>query len=807
MPLPCCIAAIYGAQCASAGRPRQIKAIVETLDNIAHWRRTIFSSLMFFVLVLGTLTAIPSIVLLASEGTWPMVGVDSVALAWIAAVWWFKRVPYTIRVLNFLAIIFAVGIALMLTVGPVSQIYLFSAPIFAAVLLGLWPALGALGASGLTVFLLSYAGHTRLHVAGMPDQGFVPSLMITMNYLFIGAIITVSCSALLQRLARSLEDQRRFADSLQKGKNELHALNAELRLTAAAVARLNDMVVIAKVLDEPAAELPIIFVNDAFQRRTGYERSEVLGRGWRMLLGTDSEPAEVERIARAVARSEAVSAELLYYTKSGEPYWVELELVPFADEGGNNTHWVAVGRDITERKKSEKHIHRLAFFDVLTGLPNRRLLMDRLDKLLAGAQAGGCFGAVMFIDLDHFKTINDARGHAIGDALLRNAAARLSSLVRKGDTVARIGGDEFVVLLADLGHDSASAGEAALVVSEKIRRAITDSFEVDGQSYNSSASIGVSLLPRAGQTVHDLLREADMAMYRAKVGGRNAVAFFEETMMADAQRRLTMQRDLAAAFENGELAMFLQLQVDCDGVPVGAELLMRWQRADGVMVSPEHFIPAAEESGLIGPLGQWALREACTALQRLAQAGHAMPLSVNVSPLQFRQPDFVAQVRAILDETGAPATQLIFEVTEGLLIEDLDQTIARMHELAALGIRLSIDDFGTGYSSLAYLKRMPLYELKIDRSFIRDTPGDANGTAIVQSILAMAAHLGLRVVAEGVETREQAAFLAGNGAPGMQGYLFARPMPLGDLIGVLDGCSAGPVRADIRGERAGAAAA
>jgi diguanylate cyclase (GGDEF)-like protein/PAS domain S-box-containing protein len=758
---------------------------LDKLDNIAHWRGQIFSSLLTIVLALGTLTAIPSMIQLATEGLWPVVVMDVVALTWLSALWWFKKIPYTIRVLNFLAIIYVIGVGLMMTVGPVSQIYLFSVPLLAATLLGMRSAMLCLGVSALTIFVLSYAGLAKMHMAGMPENGLLPSLMITLNYLFIGAIITASCSILLQRLERSLEDLRMFARSLQRGKDELHTLNAELRLTAAAVARLNDMVVIAKVVKGGGAEQPIIFVNEAFERRTGYQRAEVIGNSWRMLRGADTDPAVIERIGAAVARTEPVTAELMYYTKSGAPYWVEMELVPFADEGGNNTHWVAVGRDITERKKSEGHIHRLAFFDVLTGLPNRRLLMERLDQLLASAQAGAGFGAVMFIDLDHFKYINDARGHAVGDALLRNAAERLSRLVRKGDTVARIGGDEFVVLLAHLGHDKAGASESALVVAEKIRHAITECFQIDGQSYNSSASIGVTLLPKAGQTVHDLLREADTAMYRAKAEGRNGFVFFEATMQAEVERRLTMERDLADAFDNGELAMHLQLQVDSRGVPVGAELLMRWRTADGAIVSPDLFIPVAEESGLIVPLGQWAMRQACHCWQKLSRAGHALPLSVNVSPSQFRQPDFVAQVREILADTGTPADQLIFEVTEGLLIEKLDETIARMHELAALGIRLSIDDFGTGYSSLSYLKRMPLYELKIDRSFIRDTPGDANGTAIVQSIIAMAGHLGLRVVAEGVETRAQAEFLAANGAPGMQGYLFARPMPLPNLIALL----------------------
>jgi EAL domain-containing protein (putative c-di-GMP-specific phosphodiesterase class I) len=300
----------------------------------------------------------------------------------------------------------------------------------------------------------------------------------------------------------------------------------------------------------------------------------------------------------------------------------------------------------------------------------------------------------------------------------------------------------------------------------------------------------VTLLSHPNQSAHDLLREADTAMYRAKADGRNRVSFFEATMQAEVERRLTLERDLAAALDNGELSMHWQLQVDARGLPVGAELLMRWQRPNGTFVPPDVFIPVAEECGLIVSLGQWALRQACLGFLQLHQAGFAMPLSVNVSPSQFRQTDFVAQVRSILRETGAPASELIFEVTEGLLIENLDDTIGRMHELAALGIRLSIDDFGTGYSSLSYLKRMPLYELKIDKSFIRDTPCDANGTAIVQSILAMASHLGLSVVAEGVETREQADFLAANGAPRMQGYLFARPMPLEQMVARL--CATGP---------------
>ncbi|MGO4476830.1 putative bifunctional diguanylate cyclase/phosphodiesterase [Massilia sp. 2TAF26] len=761
-----------------------------TYYDIAHWRSRVFESLLSYVVLLGTLAAVPSIGLSISEGLWPVALMDSVALAWVAALWRLPRLNYTFRVLNFLAILYMIGIGLMLTIGPVSQIFLMALPVLGVVLLGMRPALGALCFCGASIFFLGLGGYARLYVSGMEEHALLPCLIVTLNYLFVGALITLTCGGLLQRLDSSMEELSRTADSLEEGHARLHELNAELRLTSAAVARLNDMVLIAKVDHREGAEQPIIFANDAFVRRTGYSREEIVGRSMRVLHGPETDEIEVRRILDAMARGEAVTSELVNYTRNGEKYWVEMELVPFAGEGGRNTHWVVVGRDITDRKNAADAIHRLAFYDVLTGLPNRRLLIERLDAMVVRAHTGGGLGAVLFIDLDNFKTINDARGHAIGDVMLKHAAQRVAAVLRQGDTVARLGGDEFVVLLENLGRDVQRATGAAQAVAEKIRAALAEDVEIGGQLYHASASIGVALPLRDGRTGQDLLREADTAMYRAKVAGRNGVTLFESSMLTEAERKLTLERDLAAAMENGELAMHLQLQIDHERTPVGAELLMRWRRADGTMVAPDVFIPAAESSGLILPLGQWALRQACLSWLRLDRAGLAVPLSVNVSPLQFRQPDFVDQVCAVLVETGAPASQLIFEVTEGLLVNDLNETIGRMHELARMGIRFSIDDFGTGYSSLAYLKKMPLYELKIDKSFIRDTPGDANGTAIVQSILAMADHLGLRVVAEGVETQQQASFLAANRQPAMQGFLFSRPVPLDDFIAQLQGWEA-----------------
>ncbi len=433
-------------------------------------------------------------------------------------------------------------------------------------------------------------------------------------------------------------------------------------------------------------------------------------------------------------------------------------------------------------QEGQQKVHQLAFYDVLTGLPNKRMLVERITTMLTTPQRAGSCGAVLFVDLDNFKDINDARGHAVGDAILRHAAERLGAVVRKSDTVARTGGDEFVVLLACLPEESEPAGRTAMAVAEKIRCAIAESFQVDGHAYQSSASIGVTMLTQSSQSADDLLREADTAMYRAKAEGRNAIVFFEGAMQAQVEQRLSMARDLLAAFEGGQMQMHYQAQVDRYGTVVGAELLMRWRRSDGSMVPPAVFIPIAEQSGLIERLGHWALREACQAVLRLQAAGWPLALSVNVSPNQFRQKDFVEQVRRTLADSGAPAHLLILEVTEGLLIDNLDETIGRMAELAGMGLRFSIDDFGTGYSSLAYLRKMPLYELKIDRSFINDVPDNPGGVAIVQSILSMARHLGLRVVAEGVETAAQSSFLSASECDCMQGYLFARPAPFSQLL-------------------------
>jgi diguanylate cyclase (GGDEF)-like protein len=444
--------------------------------------------------------------------------------------------------------------------------------------------------------------------------------------------------------------------------------------------------------------------------------------------------------------------------------------------------WHGFITDITDRKTAEAHTHQLAYFDALTGLPNRRMLIERIHGALGSAQRSAQFGALLFVDLDNFKQINDARGHSVGDILLKQVAQRLSQDVRGEDLVARLGGDEFVVLAGNLGTDAESAALHARAVADKVREVLETPYTIDGTAYGCTASVGITVYPKKGESVDDLLREADIAMYRAKVAGRNRIAFFEAAMQAEVEERLALEQDLKQAIAAGRLMVHVQPQVDAEGREVGGELLLRWVDPRRGSVPPSTFIPVAEETGLIYALGEIVIRQACDALNRLGAAGRRLPLSVNVSPRQFRKDDFVDRVRAILAETGAPASGLIFEVTEGLLIENWEATLARMSELVALGIRFSIDDFGTGYSSLSYLKKMPLFELKIDRSFVRDTPDDPSDTAIVQSVLSVARHLGLRVVAEGVETQAQADFLRANRCECMQGFLFARPMPLADWL-------------------------
>lgn len=467
----------------------------------------------------------------------------------------------------------------------------------------------------------------------------------------------------------------------------------------------------------------------------------------------------------------------------GSAIWVSISGAPVFDDQGEFVGYRGTGREITARKQAEAEIERLAFYDALTGLPNRRLLIDRLNQAVAASARRACFGALLFIDLDNFKVLNDTRGHHMGDELLKQVATRLTECVRSIDTVARLGGDEFVVMLEELGAVEAEAAAQAELVGKKILGAINKHFDLEGQAHHSSPSIGVTLYFGHQQSVDQLLQRADLAMYQSKAAGRNTLRFFDPVMQAAASARAALEIDLRKALQNHEFALHYQPVVDESSSITGVEALLRWTHPVRGMVSPAEFIPVAEQAGLIVPLGQWVLQAACA--QLVAWNGSAatrrLTMAVNVSARQFRHPDFTAQLLELLRVSGANPYRLKLELTESMLLSDFDDVIVKMGELRSIGVNFALDDFGTGYSSLSYLKRLPLDQLKIDQSFVRDVLSDPNDAAIARTILSLAQSLDLSVVAEGVETAGQRDFLLKMGCRAFQGYFFGRPVAVEQL--------------------------
>jgi diguanylate cyclase (GGDEF)-like protein/PAS domain S-box-containing protein len=451
---------------------------------------------------------------------------------------------------------------------------------------------------------------------------------------------------------------------------------------------------------------------------------------------------------------------------------------PIFDEQGEFQGYRGTGRDITEQKQVEEKIRHMAHHDALTQLPNRTLLYDRIGQAIAQAQRNDEVLALLFIDLDRFKTVNDSLGHPVGDRLLQAVAGRLVACTRSSDTIARIGGDEFVVLLGDLDRP-----EAARHVAQKILDSLSEPATIDGHELKVTPSVGICAYPHDGEDVGTLMRNADTAMYHAKQMGRNNYQFFTQAMNDAAQQRLVLENDLRYAVERGEFILHYQPQLDLKtDVIVGFEALVRWRHPQRGMVPPSEFIPAAEETGLIGPIGEWVLHEACSQARVWQKAGATqLQVAVNCSAQQFQREGFVETVGRILRETGMPALRLELEITESVIIHHSEEVNARFQALGDMGVRISIDDFGTGYSSLSYLKRLAIHQLKIDQSFVRDISSDPDDAAIVSAIIAIAHSLDLDVVAEGVETSEQLAYLRSLGCDTAQGYLFSRPLPAEDF--------------------------
>lgn len=537
------------------------------------------------------------------------------------------------------------------------------------------------------------------------------------------------------------------------------------------------------------AEARILRVNKAFQNITGYSAQEAVGHNPRMLKSGQHDAHFYQAMWTQLLSTGKWSGEICDRRKNGETYQKFMTITAVHNDQQQVIHYVGVFRDISDQMNAEQEIHRLAFYDPLTKLPNRRLLMDTLQHAMAASLRHDRHGALLFIDLDHFKYINDTQGHAKGDQLLIEVAQRLQGCVRDSDSVGRLGGDEFVVLLEDLSCQAEEAARQVELVVEKIRSKLNMPYLLQGTEYLSTASIGITLFYGHTESVENLLKYADVAMYQAKTAGRNVIRFFDPKMQADLNLRAVMENELRQALEKQQFRLFYQVQVDSVRRPIGAEVLLRWVHPERGLVSPMQFIPIAEEAGLISSIGLWVLVNACVQLQ-LWQDNDQMrdlTLSVNVSAKQFRQPDFVAQVRRALWESNANPSHLKLELTESAVLESIEDTISKMSELKQLGISFSMDDFGTGYSSLQYLKRLPLDEIKIDQTFVRDITSDQNDAAIVQTIIAMSETLGLTVIAEGVETQEQLDFLELRGCHAYQGYLFSRPVNLTEFEALLQG--------------------
>ena len=528
----------------------------------------------------------------------------------------------------------------------------------------------------------------------------------------------------------------------------------------------------------------IEYVNAAFEHNTGYRREEVLGLNPRFLQSGQTPLATYEAMWKALQAGEHWDGEVINRRKDGQLTVQSVTIAPVRDGTGAIDRYLSVQLDVTAQREAEATAHRLAWFDPLTGLPNRHRLLAELDASLGADRRQASHSAILLINLDRFKTVNEALGHAAGDALLRLLAQRLGQLQGAGDMLARLSADEFALLLHAQESQAAAASAAAMRAAQAVHAALVAPFELEsGELVNVTASVGVALLPHdEGDTPGDVLRRADTALHRAKAAGGQQAAFFDAAMGRVVSERFAVEQDLRRGLAAQELRLYLQPQVNRQGHMVSAEALVRWQHPDKGLVPPATFIGVAEESDLIAELGHWVLAQVCGHLGRLRASGQHLPIAVNVSPRQFHKADFVPAVLRALEQAGARPDDLVLEITEGVVIEQVDAVVRKMGQLTQRGVRFSIDDFGTGYSSLAYLKRLPIHELKIDKSFVQDAPHDPSDAALVEAILSVAGHLRLKVVAEGVETQEQADFLNQRANVVHQGYLFGRPAPAEDVL-------------------------
>jgi len=556
---------------------------------------------------------------------------------------------------------------------------------------------------------------------------------------------------------------------------ERKLVEEELRIAAVAFACQNGMII-------TDAKGVIQRVNPAFVRLTGYSPEEAIGKTPAILHSGRQGVLFYQQMWEQLQQTGYWQGEVWNKRKNGQIYAEMLTISAIKSNEQCVTHFVGSFTDITQNKEAEAQIHRLAYYDPLTKLPNRRLLQDRLDQAIVAAARSGMHGAMFFIDIDHFKALNDTRGHDVGDLLLTDVAQRLREAVREQDTVARQGGDEFVVLMEVLGTTANQAAILAEQLGNRLLEALAPPFNLHGFEYYCKVSIGVSLF-HAQDTVEDLFKRADLALYQAKTSERDKLRFFDPAMQVAIEQRSRLEAALRKAIGLSQLRLYYQPQVEATGRVIGVEALLRWQHPLLGLMPPDDFIPLAEDTGLILPIGYWVMETACAQIKAWENDTQtsALQIAVNVSARQFRQPDFVAKVQRVLTDSGIQPSRLKLELTESMLLEDARDIIAKMQVIKQLGVLFSMDDFGTGYSSLAYLAQLPLDQLKIDKSFVRNLPGVNKDETIARAIITMGLGLGMNVIAEGVETEGQREFLAAHGCHEYQGYLFSRPLPLPEL--------------------------
>ncbi len=524
----------------------------------------------------------------------------------------------------------------------------------------------------------------------------------------------------------------------------------------------------------------ILKVNQAFTKITGYSAEEAIGQTPRLLKSGSQDATFYAALWESLISTGVWHGEIYNQCKNGEVFPHLLTITAVKGDNGVPFHYVASLVDITQQKEASEQIEQLAFYDPLTHLPNRRLLKDRLHQALASSARKKQQGALLFIDLDNFKTLNDTLGHDIGDLLLQQVAQRLLSSVREEDTVGRLGGDEFVVMLEDLSENPEEAAVHAEIAGKNILVTLNKPYLLAGRDYRCTSSIGATLFYDHTMTEDDLLKHVDIAMYQAKHLGRNTLCFFDQAMHSVLTERAALEANLRLALEKNQFRLYYQMQTTHGNQIVGAEMLIRWQHPEHGLILPIDFILLAEETGLILPIGQWELEMACAQLKTWEKHPQTqqLQLAVNVSARQLHQADFVGQIKTILKKYAIEPNRLKLELTEGIVLNDITGTIAKMQALKSIGVRLSLDDFGTGFSSRSYLTQLPLDQLKIDQSFVRNINVKHSDALIVQTIIGMASNLGLEVIAEGVETEVQRAFLEKHGCCLYQGYLFSMPVPL-----------------------------